>query len=69
MVGIAIGAIFGLEAIFAGPVCGASMNPAWSIAPAFVRTAQMRRGYLTAPVGGAPYLYLASTRDAPRRKE
>lgn len=31
---IAIGAVVGLEAIFAGPVCGASMNPARSIAPA-----------------------------------
>ena len=34
MAAIAIGAIVGLEAIFAGPVCGASMNPARSIAPA-----------------------------------
>lgn len=34
--GIAIGATVGLEAIFAGPICGASMNPARSIAPAFV---------------------------------
>lgn len=36
MAGIAIGAIVGLEAIFAGPVCGASMNPARSIAPAVI---------------------------------
>ena len=34
MAAIAIGAVVGLEAIFAGPVCGASMNPARSIAPA-----------------------------------
>ena len=34
--GIAIGAIIGLEALFAGPICGASMNPARSVAPAFV---------------------------------
>ncbi len=34
LAGIAIGAVVGLEAIFAGPVCGASMNPARSIAPA-----------------------------------
>lgn len=34
--GIAIGAVVGFEAIFAGPVCGASMNPARSIAPAIV---------------------------------
>lgn len=34
--GIAIGAVVGLEAMFAGPICGASMNPARSIAPAIV---------------------------------
>lgn len=34
--GIAIGATVGLEAMFAGPVCGASMNPARSLAPALV---------------------------------
>jgi aquaporin Z len=34
--GIAVGAVIGLEAMFAGPVCGASMNPARSLAPAVV---------------------------------
>jgi len=34
--GIAIGAVIGLEALFAGPICGASMNPARSLAPALV---------------------------------
>jgi aquaporin NIP len=34
--GIAVGAIIGLEAMFAGPICGASMNPARSLAPAVV---------------------------------
>ncbi len=34
--GIAIGAVVGLEALFAGPVSGASMNPARSLAPAIV---------------------------------
>jgi len=34
--GIAIGAVIGLEAMFAGPISGASMNPARSIAPAIV---------------------------------
>lgn len=34
MAGAAIGATVGLEALFAGPICGASMNPARSIAPA-----------------------------------
>jgi aquaporin Z len=31
---IAIGGVVGLEAMFAGPACGASMNPARSLAPA-----------------------------------
>lgn len=34
--GIAIGGVVGLEAMFAGPICGASMNPARSLAPALV---------------------------------
>ena len=34
--GIAIGAVIALEALFAGPICGASMNPARSLAPALV---------------------------------
>jgi aquaporin NIP len=34
--GIAIGAVIALEAMFAGPVCGASMNPARSLSPAVV---------------------------------
>jgi MIP family channel proteins len=32
--GVAIGATVGVEAMFAGPICGASMNPARSIGPA-----------------------------------
>ncbi len=34
--GITIGAVIALEAMFAGPICGASMNPARSLAPAIV---------------------------------
>ena len=34
--GIAVGATVCLEAMFAGPICGASMNPARSLAPAIV---------------------------------
>lgn len=34
--GLAIGSTVLLEAMFAGPVCGASMNPARSISPAIV---------------------------------
>src|SRR5205823_2995203 len=36
MAGIAIGGVVGLEAMFAGPISGASMNPARSLAPAIV---------------------------------
>lgn len=34
--GLAIGSVVGLEAMFAGPICGASMNPARSLGPALV---------------------------------
>jgi aquaporin NIP len=34
--GIVVGGVIGLEALFAGPVSGASMNPARSLAPAMV---------------------------------
>jgi len=52
--GIAIGAVIGLEALFAGPICGASMNPARSLAPALVsgHLADLWI-YLLAPVLGA----------------
>jgi aquaporin Z len=36
MAGSAIGGVIALEALFAGPICGASMNPARSLAPALV---------------------------------
>jgi MIP family channel proteins len=50
----AIGATVGLEALFAGPISGASMNPARSFGPALVSgtwTAQWV--YLVAPLSGA----------------
>jgi len=34
--GIVIGSVIALEAMFAGPICGASMNPARSLSPAVV---------------------------------
>jgi aquaporin NIP len=34
--GIVVGSVIGLEAMFAGPICGASMNPARSLAPALI---------------------------------
>ncbi|HEX8833012.1 MAG TPA: MIP family channel protein, partial [Abditibacteriaceae bacterium] len=52
--GIAIGATVALEALFAGPICGASMNPARSLAPALVSgNLQHLWVYLLAPVVGA----------------
>ena len=52
--GIAIGAVIALEAMFAGPICGASMNPSRSLAPAIVSgNASVLWLYLTAPVLGA----------------
>ena len=52
--GIAIGAIIALEAMFAGPICGASMNPARSLAPAVVSgNIGALWIYFTAPVLGA----------------
>lgn len=54
MAGIAIGGVIGLEAIFAGPICGASMNPARSLAPALVSWHLTSLWiYLIAPVAGA----------------
>jgi len=51
--GIAIGAMVLLEAMFAGPITGASMNPARSIAPALVSgNLQSLWIYIFAPVIG-----------------
>lgn len=52
--GLAIGSVVGLEAMFAGPVCGASMNPARSLAPALVSGhMEFLWIYLTATTMGA----------------
>jgi MIP family channel proteins len=51
---LAIGATVGLEALFAGPICGASMNPARSLGPALMSgtwTAQWV--YVLGPMIGA----------------
>ena len=51
--GIAIGGVVGLEAMFAGPITGASMNPARSIAPAlFSGDLQYLWLYILAPIIG-----------------
>jgi len=52
--GIAVGSVIALEALFAGPICGASMNPARSFAPALVSQHLTNLWiYLVAPVTGA----------------
>lgn len=52
--GIAIGAVIALEAMFAGPISGASMNPVRSLAPALLSGhLEHLWVYLTAPVLGA----------------
>lgn len=52
--GIAVGATIALAALFAGPISGASMNPARSLAPALM-SGQLETIwiYLTAPLIGA----------------
>ena len=52
--GLAIGSVILLEAMFAGPICGASMNPARSLAPAIVSGhTESLWVYLSAPIAGA----------------
>lgn len=52
--GVAVGSVVGLEALFAGPISGASMNPARSLAPALVALHLDNLWiYLVAPTFGA----------------
>ncbi|HEY1186379.1 MAG TPA: aquaporin [Gemmata sp.] len=52
--GVIVGAVIALEALFAGPISGASMNPARSLAPAIVSgSVQHVWIYLVAPLLGA----------------
>ena len=54
LAGISIGAVVGLEAMFAGPISGASMNPARSLAPALISMqTQHLWVYLLAPIIGS----------------
>ena len=60
MAGVAIGGMVALEAIFAGPITGASMNPARSLAPAIISThLEFLWIYLTAPFLGAALAILS----------
>ena len=52
--GVAVGSLIGLEALFAGPISGASMNPARSLAPALFSGHMAEVWiYLTAPILGS----------------
>ena len=57
LAGVTIGAVVALEALFAGPISGASMNPARSIGPAVLawspKTLNVLWLYIAAPVLGA----------------
>jgi len=58
--GAAIGAVVGLSALFAGPISGASMNPARSLAPAVVSLHfQHLWVYILAPILGAGLAVIA----------
>jgi len=57
---MAIGSVVGLEAMFAGPISGASMNPIRSIAPAILSGhTEHLWVYITAPLVGAILAVLA----------
>ena len=54
MAGMAIGAVVLLEALFAGPISGASMNPARSLGPAIISgELQFLWIYISAPIIGS----------------
>jgi len=58
--GIAVGSVIALEAMFAGPICGASMNPARSLGPALI-SGHLEHFwiYLVGPIVGAATAILA----------
>lgn len=62
MAGIAVGSVVGLEALFAGPISGASMNPARTLAPAIL-TGHLGSAwpYIAAHITGAYLAVLSCT--------
>lgn len=71
MAGLAIGGTVWFEAMFAGPICGASMNPARSIGPAIVSgNTELLSAYILGPTLGAMcgalfYQFIRCDEDAP----
>ena len=52
--GLVVGGVIAMEALAAGPICGASMNPARSLGPAIVSlNLQYLWIYILAPIAGA----------------
>ena len=70
---IAIGATVGLDALFGGPISGASMNPARSLGPAIVALHfDSQWIYVLGPLVGmatAAFIYRALRESAPRSRE
>lgn len=59
MAGAAVGAVVAFEALFAGPICGASMNPARSLGPALISGNLASLWiYLVSPTLGAAFAVL-----------
>jgi aquaporin NIP len=67
MAGVAIGAAVGMNAVWAGPLTGASMNPARSLGPALIHGQLDQLSlYLLAPVvGAAAAVFLCRTVHEP----
>ena len=65
LVGVVVGSVVLLEAMFAGPISGASMNPARSIAPAIVSGhLEFLWIYILAPIIGAILAVFVSKKSA-----